>query len=432
MRRFLPILRKRQVKITLNLIVEASVLRPFRGANILATAFTAFFSENGFMPHGHCYLWNPLLVNTMLWSDLLIGLAYVSISLSLYALIRKIKLPFSAVFIAFGLFIGACGATHFMEIITLWHPIYWIAAVVKVITAIASVFTAALLFPIAPKIIRLSETAKLANQHRLNLEKTNRELELKTEELAKINGILADQQKVLAHSAKMSALGEMAGGIAHEINSPLGIITVHANQLQRMLKRDLLTPEMILKESNLIASTALRIGDIIKGLRAFAREGENDPFEWTSVSVIVNDALILCQTKFVTHGIDLKVDAISPELTLECRAVQLGQVILNLLNNAYDAVSDLDEKWVRISTRQEGEWIIISVIDSGHGIPEEILHKLMQPFFTTKELGKGTGLGLSISKGIAEAHQGALQVDTEDAHTRFSLRLPRTHVETNS
>src|SRR5690349_2013191 len=119
--------------------------------------FHELFSSNGFMPHGHCYLWTPSLVWTMVVTDSLIGLAYVSISLSLYGLVKRIKVPFSAVFLAFGVFIAACGATHFMEVWTLWTPSYWMAALVKVVTAAASVITAFWLVRLKPKIMGLAE-----------------------------------------------------------------------------------------------------------------------------------------------------------------------------------------------------------------------------------------------------------------------------------
>jgi C4-dicarboxylate-specific signal transduction histidine kinase len=376
------------------------------------------------MPHIHCYLGNRALVGTMFTTDLVIGLAYVSISLSLYALVKKINLPFSFIFLAFGLFIGACGATHFMEVYTLWHPIYWVSASVKVITASASVVTAILLFPLAPKVVRLAETAKLAEEHRLKLQATNNELEKKSAELAETNKLLKEQQKILANSAKMSALGEMAGGIAHEINSPLAIITVRANQLERFLKRDQLTPELIAKEAQLIAFTALRIGDIIKGLRAFAREGERDPFEKVSVKSVIRDVLVLCQTKFKNHEIDLKINYGPDDLEIECRPVQIGQVILNLLNNSYDAVSIQEKKWVHLEITENKGFVEFAITDSGGGIKKEIRPKIMEPFFTTKEVGKGTGLGLSISKGIAESHHGSLHLDTESPHTRFVLGIP--------
>lgn len=371
----------------------------------------SLFSPNGFMPHGHCYLWNPALVWTMVTTDMLIGLAYVSISLSLYVLVRKINLPFGSMFVCFGVFIAACGATHFMEVFTLWTPSYWAAAFLKIITAGASVLTAVLLFPLAPKIVKLAETARKSNEHREELEKTN--------------NILREQQKILAHSAKMSALGEMAGGVAHEINSPLGIITVRANQLERLQQRNQLTSEILVKEAQLISSTALRIGEIIKGLRAFAREGERDPFEFVEANAIVKDVLVLCQTKFKNHDIELKIKYSSESLVTECRQVQIGQVLLNLLNNAFDAVINLPERWVRLEVQDQKDFVGFVVTDSGAGISREILPKIMEPFFTTKEVGKGTGLGLSISKGIAESHCGKLAVELDSPNTQFVLNLPK-------
>lgn len=135
------------------------------------------------MPHIHCYLGNEPLTWTMVVSDGLIGLSYLSISLSLYFLIRKIKLPFQSVFIAFGLFIFACGATHFLEIYTLWVPAYWEAAMMKVITAVASVMTAIALYPLNPKIVAFASAAKTSVQRENELQKANQILENKTSEL---------------------------------------------------------------------------------------------------------------------------------------------------------------------------------------------------------------------------------------------------------
>lgn len=101
----------------------------------------SLFNNPGFMPHIHCYVGDPLLVWTMVSTDLLIGLSYVGISLTLWALIRRNRITYSLVVICFGIFIGACGATHFLEVWTLWHPDYWMAAGIKTITAIASVGT---------------------------------------------------------------------------------------------------------------------------------------------------------------------------------------------------------------------------------------------------------------------------------------------------
>jgi C4-dicarboxylate-specific signal transduction histidine kinase len=310
----------------------------------------------------------------------------------------------------------------------LWHPVYWIAAFIKLITAIASVGTGIYLYRLRHSLVAVAEAAKLSEERRLHVEKVNLELSDRTLQLEQMNQTLEEQQKVLAHSAKMSALGEMAGGIAHEINSPLGIITLHANQIERMQKRGSLTPEIILEEAQLIASTAKRIGDIIKGLRAFAREGEKDPFLFTPVDSIVHDALVLCESRFKTNGVALKVDPIPAGLQVECRGVQITQVVLNLLTNSFDAIQSLEQKWIQLSVSDNALEVKIEVTDSGLGISPEILNRLFQPFFTTKEVGKGTGLGLSISKGIMNAHGGVLEYDDSSEHTRFVLKLPKSQI----
>jgi C4-dicarboxylate-specific signal transduction histidine kinase len=113
------------------------------------------------------------------------------------------------------------------------------------------------------------------------------------------------------------------------------------------------------------------------------------------------------------------------DFNIKCRPGELAQVLLNLLNNSYDAVQDLPEKWVRVNLDSFGSTIDIRVTDSGPGIPAEISSKLMQSFFTTKEIGKGTGLGLSISKGIVEAHNGNIRIDNNCKNTCFVVTLPK-------
>jgi signal transduction histidine kinase len=112
-------------------------------------------------------------------------------------------------------------------------------------------------------------------------------------------------------------------------------------------------------------------------------------------------------------------------LRIDCRPTEISQVLLNLLNNAVDAVQPLAEKWVELQVRSAGKDVEISVMDSGKGIPEKIRDKVGQPFFTTKVVGHGTGLGLSISRGIVEAHGGHLNLDTQCEHTRFVVTLPK-------
>jgi len=135
-----------------------------------------YFSQTGFMPHGHCFLWKPGLLSAHIISDSLIGVAYISIALILYALAKRLKLEFSSILLFFGVFIGACGLTHFVQIWTLWNPDYWMSASVKAITAIASVGTGFYLFRLRTPIVNVTEAARLAEARRIKLEESTFDL----------------------------------------------------------------------------------------------------------------------------------------------------------------------------------------------------------------------------------------------------------------
>ncbi len=139
----------------------------------------------GFMPHGHCYLWSPAMVWTQVTSNLLIGVAYAAIATTLALLVRRIRnIPFAWVYLAFGTFILSCGLTHFFDIVTVWHPIYWADAGVRVLTATASVATALLILPMVPKAVSFAEAARVSNERGQQLESTHIELELAHRQLA--------------------------------------------------------------------------------------------------------------------------------------------------------------------------------------------------------------------------------------------------------
>lgn len=226
-------------------------------------------------------------------------------------------------------------------------------------------------------------------------------------------------------SAKLVALGEMAGGIAHEVNSPLAVINTLSSQLQELVDEKALDSTYLKEVAKEIESTTLKIAKIINGLRAFSRESTHDPFLSIPLKTIVDDTLAFCSERFKLRSVFLSVDNIPAELKIECHSSAISQVLLNLLNNALDAVDSLSEKWVKISSRDLGDHVELTVIDSGSGIPPEVVAKLFQPFFTTKAVGKGTGLGLGISKRIIENHNGQLSVDSESKNTRFVILLPK-------
>lgn len=239
--------------------------------------------------------------------------------------------------------------------------------------------------------------------------------------------LIEDQRLRLIHSEKMSALGEMAGGIAHEINTPLTVIELCAGQLKMKLAQGV--REMVELESytSRISGTVQRIAKIVRGLKTFARDGESDPFEAASIEVLIREAYEFCQGRFQQHNVDFQLDSSIGEQVIQARPVQLSQVFLNLLNNAFDAVRLRPEPWVRVEIRDCGKDIEILFVDCGQGISPDVADKIMRPFFTTKDVGQGTGLGLSVSQSIVKGHQGSLTLKADHAHTCFVVRLPKRH-----
>jgi PAS domain S-box-containing protein len=232
------------------------------------------------------------------------------------------------------------------------------------------------------------------------------------------------QRQKLAAAAKMSALGQMAGGLAHEIINPLAIIHGNAQVLKQQAAQNSLNFSNLIDTANTIEQTTDRISKIVKSLRTFARDVAQDPFQKMAIATIVAETAELCRARFESRKIDFRIKEIDPQLEIACRPVQISQVLLNLLNNAFDAVENLTDPWVEISAADDGSYVKIFVTDMGPGIPAGLQEKIFQPFFTTKDIGKGTGLGLSVSSGIIETHSGSLTLDTALAYTRFVARLP--------
>jgi signal transduction histidine kinase len=231
-----------------------------------------------------------------------------------------------------------------------------------------------------------------------------------------------EQRASLASSAKMVALGEMAAGLAHEINNPLGILKGKTQLLLLELERGLVKPENLRASLSSMIRTNERIEKIVSGMRAFSRNAGGDPLQPEKVLTLIQETLELCGQRIKNHDIAVKITC-DPQLTILCRSSQLVQVLLNLISNAHDAVLTLDKKWIHISAQPVEDAVAIEVVDSGLGIPAEISDKMMQPFYTSKPVGQGTGLGLSISMGIVEGHGGKLVYDAQSKHTRFVFTI---------
>lgn len=232
-------------------------------------------------------------------------------------------------------------------------------------------------------------------------------------------------QSRLIDAAKMAALGEMSSGIAHEVNNPLTIIIGKAELLLRKRQNFLENADNFFQELNVVKQTAQRIAVIVRGLKAFSRQADQDPVQDEFLLKIINETLDLCAQKFKLAQMEVKLN-VQPDLKIQCRPVQISQVLMNLLNNSLDATAGQKMRWIEIQAVVVGYEVCIFFKDSGKGIAPEVVEKIFQPFFTTKEVGQGTGLGLSISKGIIESHGGSLSYFPIEGVTCFKMTLPQS------
>ncbi|HAZ14603.1 MAG: hypothetical protein A2X86_00785 [Bdellovibrionales bacterium GWA2_49_15] len=235
---------------------------------------------------------------------------------------------------------------------------------------------------------------------------------------------LANEKAIAFHSAKLAALGEMAAGIAHEINTPLTIIQLLGDKIRRVCAKSPLDLSKIDDSLTSLNSTIARISKIIQGLRTFARNDKAAPYDNVPVTRLIEDTMILCAERCKKMGVEVIIENKLEAATIHGNPIQLSQVLLNLISNSIDANAGIPNTWIRIHTAQKDAQIEIRLYDSGHGIPSHVAEKIFQPFFTTKEVGKGTGIGLSISKNIIDAHKGTIRLDEGSPHTCFVITLP--------
>jgi signal transduction histidine kinase len=235
---------------------------------------------------------------------------------------------------------------------------------------------------------------------------------------------------------KFAAIGQLAGGIAHEINNPLAIIRGKLQILSQEINQKKASPEYIQTQLESIIKTTTRISRITHSMLTLARtdRGSTSTFK---ASEILSDTVTLVQESFAKYGIALLVDSGggTGNLTIESAVGPLQQVLMNLLSNARDALLDQKEKkitntgdlWIKISTYLKDQYLVVQVEDNGPGIPDHLRDRIMEAFFTTKEVGKGTGLGLSLSKSIMEALGGKLELSRQQNPTTFLMMIPVTN-----
>ncbi len=227
--------------------------------------------------------------------------------------------------------------------------------------------------------------------------------------------------------SRLVAVEQMASGFAHEINNPMTVVLSKVCLVEKILQSPEFTSQQHSKILDSLAkakSSIYRIITIIKGLRNLARNSENDDRERYDLNEIVREALELNAERLKEKGILVKVELSAPGSYSLVRPYQICQILINLINNAVDAIDATPLGQINISTQNlEGE-ILLRVSDNGPGVPIENEHKLMAPFFTTKEVGVGTGLGLSICRRIAHSHHGRFEWNKKVSRSCFELYLP--------
>ncbi|MEM9281838.1 MAG: ATP-binding protein [Verrucomicrobiota bacterium] len=234
-----------------------------------------------------------------------------------------------------------------------------------------------------------------------------------------------DLSKSLVEAEKLSAMGHLVAGIAHEVNNPLASILGCAELLQ-----DSTQPGEVKTAVEVISTQAQRAGNLVKQLLAFSRMGGEEDRDITDIADLLKEVEDLVAPSLRVSRVRLEVVLPDSSVSAFLNRVQIQQILVNLINNAAHAINDaeIEKGSIRIETQTTEETVAITVQDNGPGLVPGTEHQLFDRFFTTKEKGQGTGLGLSISRDIAHAHEGELTCHSVPGKgCQFTLQLPVTH-----
>ncbi|WPN63414.1 HAMP domain-containing sensor histidine kinase [Pseudomonas sp. P9_35] len=374
----------------------------------------ALLTDKRFMPHGHCYMWRPDLLWTNVIADGLIVLSYVTIPFTLLYFIHKRKdVPFDWMLAAFGVFILACGTSHVMEILTIWQPYYWLTALVKVITAIASVITAILLVRLVPAALKIPSP----------------------KQLAKVNDELREAQAELVTTARRAGMAEIATNVLHNVGNVLNSVNVSAQVLYekvhtskgpgvakvaQLMKEhpddlgdfinsdpkgralpdylDKLADALAVEQQGMIAELAQltrridHIKEIVATQQSYA--GNASVLEPGSLRELVEDVVRICDVSLARHHITLiKEFSDIPQMPLDKHRVL--QILVNLINNAKQALDAGTNRPPQIIVRLktiDDERVRVEIEDNGEGISQDNLARVFEHGFTTRVDGHGFGL----------------------------------------
>jgi signal transduction histidine kinase len=369
-----------------------------------------FFSAGDFMPHGHCYLWQPEMVWLQVVSNGLIGLAYVAISLTLVYLVYQIRnIPFQWIYLAFGLFIISCGFTHFLDIWTVWRPYYWLDGTLRALTALASVGTACALPRLVPKAVALAQAAKAAHDQGIQLATAYQQLGEVFEKTKEI-----DKLKT-----------QFFANVSHELRTPLTLILGPAEILMaapNLTDAQRHSLDVVQRNARMLLKHVNDLLDVAKleAGRMLPNYTETDLAELSRVTATNFDSL--AAERRISFHLELPA-----RLNTQVDPDMIQRVLLNLLSNAFKFVPDGGH--IQVSLRRDNGTALLSVQDDGPGIPphqrEIIFERFRQGDGDSARQFGGTGLGLAIAKEFVELHRGRIEVaDAPGRGALFTAKIP--------
>jgi signal transduction histidine kinase len=384
-------------------------------------------------PHGACLEWKPELIWLNAVSDAMVAIAFFTTAfvLGFYVWRRRREVMFRGVFWSLAIFAAACGVTRLLSILTLWVPAYDIEGLAKGFLALISMALTAAMLLMRPRLLVLPTRIQLKQAYAA-LEEEVRQRRKAEAMVKRFQEIEATESQV-RQAQKMEAIGQLTGGVAHDFNNILTVITGTIEILGEAVKD---RPHLA-QITNMMGAAAARGADLTQHLLAFARRQPLQPRS-VDVNALVIDAARLLRP---TLGEQIEIESMlahdsAPALI---DPSQLSTAILNLALNARDAMPDggkltletknvvLDENYAAMNSEvNPGKYVLIAVSDSGMGIPAGLLDKVFEPFFTTKDIGRGSGLGLSMVYGFVKQSNGHIRIYSEEGHgTTVKLYLPQ-------
>lgn len=367
-----------------------------------------------FMPHGMCYAWQPKILWLNVGSDAAIAIAYFSIPIALFHFLRKrTDAPFRGVVLMFSVFILACGLTHAMSIVTVWNGYYGIQGMLKAVTALASIGTAVMLYPVIPRLLALRSPVEL--------EESNNALQQEIEQRKRTESQSLELQRDLAHMGRLTTMGQMATGLAHELNQPLLAISQSADTALLAARENASINAELIECVDDIQAQTQRAGEIIRALRQFMSKDTAHRAN-LNLNELIHQTIQLMNPDARKHSVTLKVE-LSGTPEPHADRVQIAQVLVNLMRNGVDSIvgAERNERQVTVKTRLDKDHVVIIVDDTGPGLADGV--EPFKAFESSK--ADGMGMGLSISRSIIESHGGKLWVDeATGSGARFSFTLP--------